>query len=53
MQWSVDVDERDIGSVPSTHCFTILFADFGQVIGSLEAVTMQRHPFFDKASSFL
>ena len=34
-QRSVNVGERDVGSVSSTHCSNMLFPDFGYYLGFL------------------
>ena len=39
-QWSVDVDEKNVESVSSTHCSSILFVDFEQVIVSWRSIAL-------------
>ena len=39
-QRSVNVGERDVGSVSSTHCSNVLFAEFEQVIACWGSITL-------------
>ena len=39
-QRSVNVGERDVGSVSSTHCSNVLFAEFEQVIACCGSITL-------------
>ena len=39
-QWSVDVDEKNVESVSSRHCSSILFVDFEQVIVSWRSIAL-------------